>query len=204
MKSILLILLLLFPAVHARLVEYDLHIAEQKWTLGDLRPVRAITVNGGIPGPTIRFRVGDTARIRVHNHLRGETTSIHWHGLLLPNEQDGVPDFTTPPIQPGTIHTFEFPITHAGTYWHHSHTGLQEQVGVYSSIVIAPKAGEPFKTDRDHVVVLSNWTLESGEEVMRSLMRGTEGYEFKKGTTQSLLEATGCSTAISSITCTPE
>jgi FtsP/CotA-like multicopper oxidase with cupredoxin domain len=151
--------------------------------------VRAITVNGGIPGPTIRFRVGDTARIRVHNHLRGETTSIHWHGLLLPNEQDGVPDVTTPPIQPGTIHTFEFPITHAGTYWYHSHTGLQEQVGVYGSIVIEPKNGEPFKTDRDHVVVLSDWTLESGEEVMRSLMRGTEWYEFKKGTTQSLLGA---------------
>lgn len=189
MKTFLLLFLLITPALHARLVEYDLTIAEQKWTPGDLKPVRAITVNGGIPGPTIRFKVGDTARIRVHNHLKNEDTSIHWHGLLLPNEQDGVPYVTTPPIMPGTTHTFEFPITHSGTYWYHSHTGLQEQVGVYGSIVIEPKGGEAIKTDQDHVVVLSDWTLESGEEVMRSLARGTEWYQFKKGSSQSLLGA---------------
>jgi FtsP/CotA-like multicopper oxidase with cupredoxin domain len=189
MKTFLLFFLLIIPSLHARLVEYDLTIAEQKWTPGDLRPVRAITINGGIPGPTIRFKVGDTARIRVHNQMKNEDTSIHWHGLLLPNEQDGVPYVTTPPIMPGTTHTFEFPITHSGTYWYHSHTGLQEQVGVYGSIVIEPKGGEAIKTDQDHVVVLSDWTLESGEEVMRSLARGTEWYSFKKSSTQSLLGA---------------
>ncbi len=189
MKTFFLLFLLTLPQLHARLVEYDLTIAEQKWTPGDIKPVRALTINGGIPGPTIRFRVGDTARIRVHNHLKKEDTSIHWHGLLLPNAQDGVPYVTTPPIQPGTTHTFEFPITHSGTYWYHSHTGLQEQVGVYGSIVIEPKGGEAIKTDRDHVVVLSDWTLESGEEVMRSLTRGTEWYQFKKGSSQSLLGA---------------
>lgn len=189
MKTFFLLFLLTLPQLHARLVEYDLTIAEQKWTPGDLKPVRALTINGGIPGPTIRFRVGDTARIRVHNHLKTEDTSIHWHGLLLPNAQDGVPYVTTPPILPGTTHTFEFPITHSGTYWYHSHTGLQEQVGVYGSIVIEPKGGEPIRTDRDHVVVLSDWTLESGEEVMRSLARGTEWYQFKKGSSQSLLGA---------------
>ncbi len=189
MKSILLLLVLTASAALARVVEYDLHIAEQQWSPPGHREARSITVNGGIPGPTIRFRVGDTARIRVHNHLKNETTSIHWHGLLLPVEQDGVPDVTTPPIQPGTIHTFEFPITHAGTYWYHSHTGLQEQIGVYGSIVIEPKGGEPVKTNRDHVVVLSDWSRESPEEIMRSLARGTEWYELKKGTTQSLLGA---------------
>jgi FtsP/CotA-like multicopper oxidase with cupredoxin domain len=190
MKTFLLIFLLVAPSLHARLVEYDLTIAEQKWTPGDLRPVRAITVNGGIPGPTIRFRVGDTARIRVHNQMKIEDTSIHWHGLLLPNAQDGVPYVTTPPILPGTTHTFEFPITHSGTYWYHSHTGLQEQEGVYGSIVIEPKGGEAIKTDQDHVVVLSDWSLESGDEVMRSLARGTDWYSFKKSSTQSLLGAT--------------
>ncbi len=189
MKTFLLFFLLITPSLHARLVEYDLTIAEQKWTPGDLRPVRAITVNGGIPGPTIRFRVGDIARIRVHNQMKNEDTSIHWHGLLLPNAQDGVPYVTTPPILPGTTHTFEFPITHSGTYWYHSHTGLQEQEGVYGSIVIEPKGGEAIRTDQDHVVVLSDWTLESGDEVMRSLARGTDWYSLKKGSTQSLLGA---------------
>lgn len=181
MKTFFLSLIFIIPTLQARLVEYDLTISEQKWTPGDLKPVRALTINGGIPGPTIRFTVGDTARIRVHNQLEKEETSIHWHGLLLPNEQDGVPYVTTPPIKPGTTHTFEFPITHSGTYWYHSHTGLQEQEGVYGSIVIQPKGGEAIKTDQDHVVLLSDWTLESGDEVMRSLARGTEWYQFKKG-----------------------
>src|SRR5690606_2321213 len=155
----LLTLLLFLTAAHAKRVEYDLEVAEQSWSPGDgVKNVRALTLNGGIPGPTLRFREGDTARIRVHNRLKGEETSIHWHGLLLPNAQDGVPHVTTPPIQPGTTHTFEFPIKHAGTYWYHSHTGLQEQIGAFGSIVIEPKGGEPVKADRDHVVVLSDWT----------------------------------------------
>ncbi|MEY3395037.1 MAG: hypothetical protein RL346_1273 [Verrucomicrobiota bacterium] len=189
MKTVFLSLMFLIPTLHAGLVVYDLTITEQKWTPGDLKPVRAIMVNGGIPGPTLRFTVGDIARIRVHNQLKNEETSIHWHGLLLPNEQDGVPYVTTPPIKPGTTHTFEFPITHSGTYWYHSHTGLQEQIGVYGSIVVEPKGGEAIQTDQDHVVVLSDWTLESGEEVMRSLARGTEWYPFKKGSSQSLFGA---------------
>ncbi|MFT4175253.1 MAG: multicopper oxidase domain-containing protein [Luteolibacter sp.] len=188
MKHVLLFLLLL-TSVHARVVEYDLHVSERKWSPPGHREARAITINGGYPGPTIRFRVGDTARIRVHNELKNEDTSIHWHGLLLPNAQDGVPDVTTPPIRPGTTHTFEFPITHAGTYWYHSHTDLQEQIGAFGSIVIEPKGGEPVTADRDHVVVLSDWTRESAEEVMRSLARGSEWYQFKKGSMQSLAGA---------------
>jgi CopA family copper-resistance protein len=186
----LFILFLAATVAHARVVEYDLEIAEQTWSpSADVRPVRALTINGGIPGPTIRFREGDTARIRVHNRLKREETSIHWHGVLLPNPQDGVPHITTPPIQPGTTHTFEFPLKHSGTYWYHSHTGLQEQQGIYGSIVIEPKHGEPVKATRDHVVVLSDWTTENPHEVMRTLMRGSEWYALRKGSMQSLTGA---------------
>lgn len=173
----------------ARVVEYDLTVAEQKWSPDNGKAVRAMTINGGIPGPTIRFRVGDTARIRVHNKLAKEETSIHWHGLLVPNAQDGVPYVTTPPIKSGTTWTFEFPIRHAGTYWYHSHTGLQEQIGVYGSIVILPREGPDEKVDHDQVVVLSDWTREKPEEVMRTLMRGSDWYALKKGTMQSLTGA---------------
>lgn len=185
-----LIFLVFLTASQAKVVEYDLEVAEQSWTPGGkVKAVRALTLNGGIPGPTLRFREGDTARIRVHNRLEGEETSIHWHGLLLPNAEDGVPHVTTPPIKPGTTHTFEFPLIHSGTYWYHSHTGLQEQVGIYGSIVIEPKGGEPVKANREHVVVLSDWTEERPEEVMRTLMRGSEWYALKKGSMQSLTGA---------------
>lgn len=179
----------LSPTLYAHLIEYDLTVSETKWAPQGRQPTRAITVNNGIPGPTIRFKVGDTARIRVHNKLQKEDTSIHWHGLLLPNEQDGVPDVTTPPIKPGTTHTFEFPITHAGTYWYHSHTGYQEQAGVFGSIVVDPARPDPEPFDREHVVVLSDWSKESAEEIMRSLARGTEWYEIRKKTAQSVVGA---------------
>ena len=186
----LLFLFLSAAALHARLVEYDLTVAEQAWSPGDgIKPARALTLNGGIPGPTLRFREGDTARIRVHNHLKHEETSIHWHGLLVPNAQDGVPYVTTPPIEAGTTRTFEFPLKHSGSYWYHSHTGLQEQRGVYGSIVIEPKGGEPAKADRDHVVVLSDWTRENPNEVMRTLMRGSKWYALRKGSMQSVTGA---------------
>lgn len=188
--KVLLLLPLFLAAAQARLVEYDLTVAEQSWSPGDgVKAIRALTLNGGIPGPTLRFREGDTARIRVHNQLMGEETSIHWHGLLVPNLQDGVPYVTTPPIEAGTTRTFEFPLKHAGTYWYHSHTGLQEQRGVYGSIVIEPKGGEPVKADRDHVVVLSDWTRENPNEVMRTLMRGSDWYALRKGSMQSVAGA---------------
>lgn len=174
----------------AAIVECDLEIAALRWSPDPgLRPVRALAINGGIPGPTLRFREGDVARIRVHNRLANEETSIHWHGLLLPNVQDGVPYITTPPIEPGTSRTFEFELRHAGTYWYHSHTGLQEQSGVYGSIVVEPRTGIAERADRDEVVVLSDWTLERPGEVMRTLMSGNPWYSLKKGSTQSVVEA---------------
>ena len=167
--------------------EYDLVVDERVVEIaGSSR--RALTLNGGVPGPTLRFTVGDEAVIHVHNRLRSET-SIHWHGILVPNAQDGVPYLTTPPIAPGTTHTFRFPLKHSGTYWYHSHTGLQEQLGVYGSIVISPPGGEAVPTDRDHVVVLSDWTDEDPYEVMRTLMRGSDWYSVRKGTLPTIAGA---------------
>ncbi|WP_395734013.1 multicopper oxidase domain-containing protein [Prosthecobacter sp.] len=176
------------PAPGQRVVEYDLHISEQRLAPAG-RMVRALTINGGIPGPVLRFREGDFARIRVHNDLRDEETSTHWHGLLLPNKEDGVPHVTTPPIQPGTTHTFEFPLRQSGTYWFHSHTHLQEQSGVYGGIVVEPRGGEPVKADREQVLILSDWTNTDPYEVMRMLMRGSDYFGIMRRNSQSILGA---------------
>lgn len=190
-KPVLFVFLSLFPFgafLRAAVVEYSIDIAEQEIAPAG-EPVKALTLNGGIPGPVLRFKEGDIARIKVNNHLKGEEVSIHWHGLLVPNVEDGVPRLTTPPINGGESRTFEFPIKQSGTYWYHSHTGLQEQRGVYGAIVIEPKAGETVKTDREEVLVLSDWTNEDPNEVMRTLMRGSDWYAIRKGTAQSLFGA---------------
>ena len=176
------------PAAGQHVVEYDLTIAEQTVNPAG-KAVHGFTINGGIPGPTLRFREGDFARIRVHNQLKHETTSTHWHGLLLPNEQDGVPHVTTPPIEPGTTHTFGFDLRHSGTYWYHSHTHLQEQNGVFGSIVVLPRDGEPVKADREQVLVLSDWTNTDPMEVLRMLMRGSDYFGLMRKNSQSILGA---------------
>jgi FtsP/CotA-like multicopper oxidase with cupredoxin domain len=181
-----LILLLISNLSFAEVREYNLVINYQTVNLTG-RDVEAMTINGSIPGPTLRFKVGDIARIHVRNEMDVET-SIHWHGILLPNLQDGVPYLTTPPILPGTTYTYEFPIKHSGTYWYHSHTGLQEQRGVYGSIVF--ESEEPVAVaDFDHVVVISDWTDENPNEVLRTLKSGNDYYSLKKGSMQSLLGA---------------
>jgi len=188
MKTILTLLALTLASLSGKVVTYELTVSETVMApAGKNR--RALTLNDGIPGPTLRFREGDTARITVRNHLVDEDTSIHWHGILLPNAMDGVPYLTTPPIKPGKSHLFEFKLTHPGTYWYHSHTGLQEQRGVYGSIVVTPRGGEPVHADRDYVLVLSDWTNEKPGEVMRTLMRGSEYYAIKKGNAQSIFGA---------------
>ncbi len=184
----LFFLLCLTGILKAAVVEYDLTIAEQKMAPAG-KTVRALTINGGIPGPTLRFREGDTARIRVHNQLKQETTSVHWHGLLLPGAQDGVPYLNTPPVPPGGTFTYEFELTHSGTYWYHSHTGLQEQRGLYGSIVVEPQQGELVRANREHVLVLSDWSNENPQEIMRTLMRGSEYYAIRKGNAQSVVGA---------------
>jgi FtsP/CotA-like multicopper oxidase with cupredoxin domain len=171
----------------AKVVEYDLTIAEKVINITD-KPRLAMTVNGGIPGPVLRFREGDLARIRVHNQMDVDS-SIHWHGLLVPPGMDGVPYVSFPPIKPHTTFTYEFPIRQSGTYWYHSHTNLQEQRGVYGGIVIEPREGEQKKANRDYVVMISDWTDAKPHEVLRTLKRGSEWMEIQKGSGQSILGA---------------
>lgn len=183
--SIVIILLARHP-VQSASVTYDLTISEQQVNFTG-KPVQGMTINGGIPGPTLRFKEGDTARIRVHNNM-SVTTSIHWHGVLVPPGMDGVPYLSFPPIEPGTVFTYEFPVRQSGTYWYHSHTGTQQQVGVYGAMVIEPLQGAP-KPDHDHVVMLSDWTDEEPHEVSRTLKRGSEWYALKKRSAQSIFGA---------------
>ncbi|MFT7679909.1 MAG: FtsP/CotA-like multicopper oxidase with cupredoxin domain [Planctomycetota bacterium] len=171
----------------SKVMEYELRVAAESFAPAG-KSVVALTINGGIPGPTLSFTEGDTARITVRNTLVDQETSIHWHGLLVPNVMDGVPYLTTPPIEAGGFRIFEFVLRQSGTYWYHSHTGLQEQRGVYGSIVVQPRIPD-VDVDREHVVVLSDWTNEDPQEVMRTLMRGSEWYGQRKGTSQSLLGA---------------
>lgn len=144
---------------------------------------KALVINESLPAPTLFFNRGDKAVIYVTNSLDTET-SIHWHGILLPNFEDGVPYLTSPPIQPGKTHKFEFLIDQSpGTYWYHSHTGLQEQEGLYGAFIIKEK---PEKKLKDLVLVLSDWTDEKATEVIRNLKRGNEWYAIQKGAALSL------------------
>lgn len=147
----------------------------------------AMTINGGIPGPTLRFKEGKHAVIHVTNKLN-EETSVHWHGLLLPNFMDGVPYLTTPPIRPGKTFTYDFPLIHSGTYWFHSHTGLQEQLGVYGSIIIDP-AEKELQYDHDLVLLLSDWTDQKPMNVLRNLKRHNEWYAVEIGNAPSIIGA---------------
>lgn len=164
-------------------VAYDLVIDEQTVNITG-KPKRAMTINGDIPGPTMRFTEGDVAVIRVRNKLKTET-SLHWHGLLLPNKQDGVSYLNTPPIHAGDTYTFEYPLVQTGTYWFHSHTRYQEQVGIYGSIAIQPQQ-PAYKVDHDLVLLLSDWTDENPAYILKNLKRRNEWYSIKKDNVQSL------------------
>lgn len=175
----------------AKKVEYDLYVrnAPVNFT-GVTRP--AMTINGSIPGPTLHFTEGDTAVIRVHNMMDTET-SFHWHGLLVPNDQDGVPYLTSAPVKPHTTHTYTFPIIQNGTYWYHSHSGLQEQSGLYGAFVIRKRPGAPARRIEDalpeYTLVLSDWTNENPNEVNRKLHTGSDWFSIRKGSVQSYWEA---------------
>ncbi len=131
-------------------------------------------VNGSVPGPLIRLREGQNVRFNVANHLR-EDTSIHWHGLLVPFQMDGVPGISFPGIKPNTTFTYDFPVRQAGTYWYHSHSGLQEQQGHYGPLIIDPAGAEPVKYDRDYILLLSDFTTLDPHFIMSRLRTG-EGY----------------------------
>jgi len=179
-----LTLLFSIPFGFAAVDEYNLTISQQEVTIRG-KKADGMTINGNIPGPTLYFKEGNLARIHVKNEM-DVPTSIHWHGLLIPPSMDGVPFITQVPIEPGTTFTYEFPIRQTGTYWYHSHSGLQEQSGLYGSIVI--EDGK-HKTDRDHVLLLSDWTTEAPSAVMRTLKRGSHWYALQKGSSQSIIGA---------------
>lgn len=176
----------------SKTVRYDLYVRDTIVNIGN-KPKRAIAVNGQIPMPTLTFTEGDIAEIYVHNELK-ETTSLHWHGLFLPNKEDGVPNLTQMPIEPGTTHKYTFPIIQHGTHWYHSHSGLQEQIGMYGSMILNKKPeDETFRNGIDDLptipIILSEWTDVKPENVHRMLHNATDWFAIKKGTTQSYSEA---------------
>ncbi len=166
--------------------EYNLTIEQKEMTLGGVS-AKAMAINGSIPGPVLEFNEGDLAVINVTNKM-DEETSVHWHGLILPNFYDGVPYLTTPPIKPGTTFQYRIPVNQSGTFWYHSHTMLQEQKGLYGAIVIQPKE-KTMEYDKELAVVLSDWTNEKPLNVLRNLKRGNEWYQIKKGTAVPLSRA---------------
>ncbi|POS02250.1 CopA family copper-resistance protein [Flavobacterium croceum DSM 17960] len=175
-----------------KIVRYDLYVRDTIVNYSG-KEKRAIAVNGQIPMPTLTFTEGDIAEIYVHNELK-ESTSLHWHGLFLPNKEDGVPNLTQMPIKPGTIHKYTFPIIQNGTHWYHSHSGLQEQIGMYGMFIMNKKQNDKtFRKGIDDLptvpVILSEWTDLKPENIHRMLHNATDWFAIKKGTTQSYAEA---------------
>ncbi|VVM80265.1 copper resistance system multicopper oxidase [Pseudomonas fluorescens] len=160
--------------------EFDLFIGETPINITG-NPRNAMTINGGIPGPLLRWREGDTVTLRVKNRLK-ENTSIHWHGILLPANMDGVPGLSFHGIEPGGMYVYTFQLRQNGTYWYHSHSGLQEQSGVYGPLVIDAKEPEPFQYDRDYVVMLTDWTDEDPASLMNTLKKQSDYYNYNKRT----------------------
>lgn len=144
-------------------------------------PKVAQTINGSIPGPLLRWREGDTVTLSVANQL-DEDTSIHWHGIILPANMDGVPGLSFHGIRPRESYTYRFDVKQSGTYWYHSHSGFQEQRGVYAPLVIDPREPDPIASDREHVILLSDWTDENPERVFRKLKKQSDYYNFHKRT----------------------
>ena len=175
-----------------KVVRYDLYVKDSIVNFTG-KAKRAIAVNGQIPMPTLTFTEGDTAEIYVHNEL-DEETSLHWHGLFLPNKEDGVPNLTQMPIEPNTTHIYRFPIIQTGTHWYHSHSGLQEQIGMYGNFVMLKKQTDStFRKGIDDLptvsIVLSEWTDYKPENVHRMLHNASDWFAIKKNATQSYAEA---------------
>ncbi|WP_439851918.1 copper resistance system multicopper oxidase [Pseudomonas syringae] len=160
--------------------EFDLTIGETQVNItGTARAAK--TINGGVPGPLLRWKEGDTVTLRVKNRL-DETTSIHWHGIILPANMDGVPGLSFDGIAPDGLYVYRFKVRQNGTYWYHSHSGFQEQSGVYGPLVIDAKEPEPFGYEREHVVMLSDWTDEDPARVMKKLKKQSDYYNNNQRT----------------------
>ena len=166
--------------------EFDLFIGQTPVNItGSSRT--AMTINGTLPGPLLRWREGDTVTLRVRNRLT-EDTAIHWHGILLPANMDGVPGLSFHGIAPDGMYEYRFQVKQSGTYWYHSHSGLQEQAGVYGPLVIDPKEPEAFSYDRDYVVMLSDWTDENPARIMAKLKKRSDYYNFHKRTVGDFID----------------
>ena len=165
--------------------DISLRIARQTMRI-DGKISRAIGVNGTVPAPLVRLREGQTARLTVINDL-DEDSSIHWHGLILPFQMDGVPGVSFPGIKPRSKFVYEFPVVQSGTYWYHSHSGLQEQLGHYGPIVIDPAGPDPIGYDREHVVVLSDHSQLSPEAIFRKLKVNPGHFNMQRQTLSGLL-----------------
>ncbi len=160
--------------------KFDLSIGAMPFNVTG-RARTATAVNNSVPAPILRFREGDTVTLNVTNRLN-EPTSIHWHGLRLPNNMDGVPGLTFKGIMPGETFTYRFPIIQSGTYWYHSHSGMQEQTGLYGPLILEPKEKDPFAYDRDYVVMLSDWTDEDPMEIVSNLKQQSDYYNYGQRT----------------------
>jgi FtsP/CotA-like multicopper oxidase with cupredoxin domain len=197
LKSIGIVLLLIIivsvdKAAAQQVVRYDLYVRDTIVNFTG-KTKRAIAVNGQIPMPTLTFTQGDTAEIYVHNELK-ESTSLHWHGLFLPNKEDGVPYLTQMPIEQGSTHVYRFPIVQNGTHWYHSHSGLQEQIGMYGSMILNKKQDDSsFRKGIDDLptvpIIISEWTDYNPNNVHRMLHNATDWFAIRKGSTQSYTEA---------------
>jgi FtsP/CotA-like multicopper oxidase with cupredoxin domain len=150
----------------------------------------AVTINGTVPAPLIRLKQGQDVRISVTNTL-AEDTSIHWHGVLLPFQMDGVPGVSFPGIRPGETFVYQFPIRHAGTFWYHSHSNLQEQLGHYGPLIFDPAGPDPVEYDREHVVVLSDWTFMDPHRMMHKLKKEAGYFNYQRHTLAGLMGETG-------------
>jgi len=160
--------------------EFNLTIAEQRVNVTG-SPRIATLINGTLAGPTLVFQEGDTVTLRVKNELNVDS-SIHWHGLILPTEMDGVPGLSFDGIKPGETYVYQFTVKQSGTYWYHSHSGYQEQTGVYGAIVILPKKPEPVEADHDYVIQLSDWSDENPETLYANLKKMGDYYNFNQRT----------------------
>jgi CopA family copper-resistance protein len=185
LKSLILGSLFFSSYSYAKIVEYNLNSTYHDVNFSGKKTC-ALALNNSIPGPTLKATVGDILRVKFTNNLDIET-SIHWHGVLVPNNMDGVPYVNSPPIKPKETFTYEFPIKHSGTYWYHAHSALQEQQGVYGSLVFYPK-NEVKDYDEEHVVVLSDWIDENPDQVLANLKKDADYYALKKDSVQSWLK----------------
>ena len=146
---------------------------------------QAFCVNGSVPSPILRWKEGDTVTLDVTNKL-AHNSSIHWHGIILPTEMDGVPGLSFPGIKPGETFRYQFDVNQSGTYWYHSHSGFQEQQGMYGAIIIDPKEPAPYSYDREHVVVLSDWSDEHPLDVYANLKKSPHIYNIDERTLHDL------------------